>query len=113
MFEDGIERLIAYCDENREPPSAHIVRKVMKLSESELEALRGKGVRYAKAAEKLDDYRTYFWLKKALDDPKWATFATFNLKQSANGGYCDKPSGEKGEVTIRLELSGVGKEAFK
>lgn len=85
----------------------------MHLSESELESLRAKGERYAKAAERLDDYRTYFWLKRALDDPKWATFATFNLKQSSNGGYCDKPAADSGEIKIRLELSGVGGEAFK
>lgn len=111
-LEERVERLIELCEGSGEPPSAFTVRKVVGVSESELNELAAKGGRFQRACERLREYRTYFWLKKALDDPKYATFAAFNLKQSVNGGFSDKPSDGGGEVRVRVELSGVGGEAF-
>lgn len=108
-----IDELIEYCDENGEPPVSHVVRKIIGVSEDEITRWRSgeDGEAFAGAVRRLDDYRTYFWLKKGLDDPRWASFSTFNLKQSINGGFSDKPA-DGGEVTVRLRLEGVGADAF-
>jgi hypothetical protein len=109
-----IDELISYCDENGEPPVAHVVRKIVGVTEEQLDIWRrgDSGAGFSEAVKRLDDYRTYFWLKKGLDDPRWASFSTFNLKQTMNGGFSDKREGDNGDVTITLKMEGVGSDAF-
>lgn len=107
-LEERIDRLIDLCDRGNEPPTAYIIRRELGIGEEELEALRdgSRGKRFAEAAKRLDEYRAYFWTKKALNDPKWATFSTFNIKELRGGD-------EEGRgVTLTVKLDGVGKDAF-
>lgn len=110
-MERRVDRLIAYCDENGEPPTSFVMRKILGMPESDLDALRdgklGKGVR--EAVLRLDDYRTYFWTRKGITDSKLATFSTFNLKLLM--GADEK--GETGrEVRVNVRMEGVGDDAF-
>ena len=108
-LEKLIDGLIRYCDEENEPPVAFIVRKKLGLGEEELDILRSgeKGKPLREAVLRLDEYRTYFWIKKGLGDPKWATFSTFNIKELRGEGE----DGHK-TTTLRVVLDGVGSDAF-
>ncbi len=111
-YERKIDLFIEHCRNSGDPPTSFVMRQVMGITKKQFDELRQKGESYERAAEKLDEFRTYFWIKKGLDDPRWATFSTFNLKQADNGGFSDKPEGQSGEVVIRVDMSGVGPEAF-
>lgn len=108
-LEKRIDGLIDYCDSENEPPVAFIVRKKLGLTERELDKLRNgeRGKTLQEAVMRLDEYRTYFWIKKGLGDPKWATFSTFNIKElrgeSEDGRH---------DVTLKVILDGVGGDAF-
>lgn len=104
-----IDGLIRYCDEENEPPVAFILRKKLGLGEEELDALRAgkRGKSLREAVKRLDEYRTYFWIKKGLGDPKWATFSSFNIKELRGEG-----DEGRGSVTLRVILDGVGGDAF-
>ena len=106
-MERRVDELIRYCDDSGEPPTSFVMRKILGMPESELEALRegrlGKKVR--EEVLRLDDYRTYFWTRKGISDSKLATFSTFNLKLLM-GGEEDK------DIRVNVRMEGVGDDAF-
>jgi len=106
---NSISLVIDCCLESGEPPASHVLRRVAGISEEELNEAREEPG-YAEEVRRLDEFRTYFWLRKGLDDPRLATFASFNLKQPMNGGFNDK-GGNTG-VRVKIVMEGVGDNAF-
>ncbi len=116
-FDERVQRFIDYCDGLDEPPTALNLRAVglssdtveqarafENLSDSERNRLskreRNKRQRKLDAVHRLDEYRTAFWLRQGLRNPRLASFATFNLRQ------------EPDPLSVSVNLSGVGDDAF-
>lgn len=128
---DGIRELMATCEETGEPPVAYKLRQVTGIGERELEEIRGyrqltarernrlteperrRRTELMEAVERLDEYRTWYWLKRGLDNPRLVTFAMFNLRQPSNGGYSDGRGGQSAQrAEVVIETEGVGDGAF-
>ncbi len=121
-LEKAVDAVINHCLETGEPPVDFVVERLCGLSRLRLEELgrveedggETEGIcrpsDYRRASKRLQDFAAYFWLRRALDDPRAASFAMFNLRQPENGGYQDKPPASAPELVIRLE--GVGDGAF-
>lgn len=116
-FEERVQRFIDFCDGFDEPPAAFNLRTVglsadaveqarafENLSDAERQKLskreRDKRQRKLDAVHRLDEYRTAFWLRQGLRNPRLASFATFNLRQEADS------------QNVFVNLSGVGDDAF-
>ncbi len=116
-FEERVQHFIDYCNELDEPPAAFNLRAVglssdaveqarafENLSDSERNKLskreRDKRQRKLDAVHRLDEFRTAFWLRQGLRNPRLASFATFNLRQ------------EPDSQSVSVNLSGVGDDAF-
>lgn len=120
---ERLDALFAHCDETLAPPSNLLVSRFLGVSIDRVEAWRKEVVvdedgkerqtEYAEALKKLDEYRTDFWLRVGLSNPKVQAFAMFNLKQPHNGGYTDKPSNDATSVEITIKNGGVGSGAFE
>ncbi len=123
---EGIDRAIDHCLVTGEAPVGFVLHKFLDIPESELaryleegEKLRRGEIPYSAgvkgrflAARKWDEFKTFFWLDRAQKDPKNASFAMFNLKQTENGGYAEKETkAQKSSVIIRLDGLG-GKDAL-
>ncbi len=118
---DGIDRCIAHCIDTGEAPVGFVLHKFVDIPEAELtryleegEKMRRGELRFSRsldtrflAARRWDEFKTFFWLDRAQRDPKNASFAMFNLKQSENGGYAEKEA-KAGKSTVVIRLDGVG-----
>ena len=106
-----VDGIIRHCMETGDPPVGYVVEKCTGMTEetikNEADRADARGI-----WERLGRFRTYFWLRRAIDDPRGATFAMFNLRQMENGGDQDKaPASGPGEIVIRMD--GVGGDAFE
>lgn len=124
-LEEKIDELIEYCENTKRPPSDYLLKDITGVypstiwrwcqnKDGENEANESNNA-YARAIKKLELYRNHYWLNAGLDNPKLQGFVAFNLKQSCNGGYTDRPaqaSGTQIEVTIKQQGIG-GDDAFK
>ncbi len=118
---DGIDRCIDHCMKTGEAPVGFVLHKFVDVPEADLvryleegERMRRGETKYSSgvnarflAARRWDEFKTFFWLDRAQRDPKNASFAMFNLKQSENGGYAEKES-KAGKSTVVIKLDGVG-----
>lgn len=136
-LEAKIDEVIDYCDAHQEPPVSFILRKIAGISDDTINRYRkaadGESEdgsdeggdeaavtrretdrRYAAAIKKWDEYRTAFWIRWGMANPKAQGFAAFQLKQPANGGYKDRQDiGGAVEATVTIKTDGVGADAFK
>ncbi len=89
------------------------IRALAKSSDGTLsEDERARRERLMDCVRQLDEFRTAFWLKQGLDNPRLASFAVFNLRQARNGGFTDRPlKSDPCEILVRLD--GVGEDAFE
>lgn len=126
---EAIDRCVDHCLESGEPPVGYVLHKFTDVPEEMLNEFleHGEAVmrgerrngseimgRY-RAAKRWEEFKTFYWLERGQKEPKAASFAKFNLKQSGNGGYVEKdPAGkaEKSGVVLRIEGIG-GVEAMK
>ena len=125
-LDEGIDRAIAHCMATGEAPVGFVLDKFLDIPESELARYLEEGEKAQRgeapwtsgvkgrflAARRWDEFKTFFWLDRAQKDPKNASFAMFNLKQTENGGYAEKEEkGKKTPVVVRLDGVG-GKDAL-
>ncbi len=117
----GIDRCIEHCLATGEAPVSFVLHKFVEVSEEDLARYLEEGERMMRgeiknnpsikarflAARRWDEFKTFFWLDRAQKDPKNASFAIFNLKQSENGGYAEKDA-KAGKSSIVVRLEGVG-----
>lgn len=126
---EAIDRCVEHCIESGEPPVGYVLHKFTDVPEETLgeyleygeavmrgEKATGREImgRY-RAAKRWEEFKTFYWLERGQKEPKVASFAKFNLKQSGNGGYVEKETAgraEKNEVVLRIEGIG-GAEAMK
>ncbi len=104
---DAVRKIIAHCDETGDPPTPYLLRTVAGITEDDL--------RENSADERLlKEFRSNYWIKQAVDNPRLATFAQFMLRQPLNGGYADKTSsaGAGQPFDVVMKLDGVGEDAF-
>lgn len=126
-----IDEFIAYCNEHNEPPTDYVIRYVIGISDNTIQQYRHyadleipdeadedeKAVIVKKRAlgeriKKIDLYRTHFWQKQGLDNPKAIGLANFALKQPQNGGWTDREQ-KRDDVTITVKLGKIdASEAF-
>lgn len=125
-LEEAFGQAMADCMKNNEPPVDFVLHKYTKISQDTMtnylkwaeEMEKGKRevdievIRSAEVIKKWQEFKTVFWVRKGLDDPKLAAFAIFNLKQPCNGGYSDKPVGAVGNIEVVVKADGVGDKAF-
>ena len=105
-----IDSVIDHCVKTGDPPVGYVVETCTGMTEEKIREEAGRAGA-GEVMERLGRFRTYFWLRRAIDDPRWATFAMFNLRQRENGGYQDKaPAPAPEEIVVRME--GVGQGAF-
>lgn len=102
----AVDRIIEYCNESGDPPCNFVFRRVAGISEDTIERYRKLKGEYGDIIRRFDEYREYFWLRYAGDNPKLATFAIFNLKQPWNGGYTDRTE-QSGGVELNVKMDGA------
>lgn len=126
-LEEAIRKCMAYCNDHNEPPVDFVLHMFTSISNDTMsnylkwaeEMEQGKRepdsevMRASEVIKKWQEFKTVFWARVGINDPKLAAFAIFNLKQPCNGGYTDKPVGAVGNVEIVINTQGVGDKAFK
>lgn len=124
-LEDAFEKCMQYCIDNNEPPVDFVLHKFTSISQDTMtnylkwaeEMEKGDKpvdldvIRASEVIKKWQEFKTVFWARVGLKDPKLSAFAIFNLKQPCNGGYTDKPVTAAGNVEVSVNLSGVGNNA--
>lgn len=118
-----IDELIEHCETTKHPPSDFLLKNITGVYPSTIwRWCQGDGDKegeeidnaYARAIKKLELYRNHYWLNTGLDNPKLQGFVAFNLKQSCNGGYTDKPNTASGtQIEVTIKQQGLGTDAFE
>lgn len=107
----AVEDCIRHCLETGEPPVDYVLHGFTRAGEEDMQrfiragetAKRGDRIRERYlAARRWEEFKTYYWLRLAQEDPKSANFAMFNLKQYGS----DRETGS----TVVVRLAGVGGE---
>ena len=71
---------------------------------------------YGESLKRLVDYRSHWYSRKAITEPRIQSFCIFAAKQRSNGGWTDRQVAEaNGDVNVKVSITGAkgGEEAFK
>jgi hypothetical protein len=107
-LEQAIDKYFADCEANDKAPTWASMLLYLNLSDQTLLNYKnnsdGNYPGYLEVIKRAEHKHCNFWQQYAVDHPNLQSFCMFELKQPHNGGFIDRPKGEKSEQTINIHL---------
>ena len=113
-FYTVVDSYLESCRKAASMPDEAGMRVALRLTKEDITALEKKDPVYRRILDWAMDMRESMLVRRMVSEPKLAQGCLNALKQSANGGYTDKPAENNNrEITVKVVGVTNGEELFK